>query len=126
MSELSDKLDARLVDLSKRERAFADKQASQAQEAAAKTSVATGEFQPLHSTLLSLASLATNPSGTTPPGLEGVEIQAANRNHVAARVPVATARADRRNDLRNRDRISIRTRRHSAARTKGQPPAGPV
>ena len=58
---------------------------------AARTRGATGEVQPLDEMILSLASLATNPSGTTAPGLEGVTIQALNRNHVAARVPALTA-----------------------------------
>ena len=83
LNEQEERVNAKLVDLSKREIAVGDKEA---RAAAAKTSVAT-EVQPLHEMILALASLATNPSGVTPPGLEGVTVMSAGRNHLQARAP---------------------------------------
>ena len=79
------RVDAKLVDLTRREQAMADA------EAAAKTGTATA-VQPLDEMILSLAALASNPSAPTPK-MHGVEVQAANRNHISARVATAALTA---------------------------------
>ena len=76
MSEIETRVDAKLADLSRREMALAD----------VKAKPATGDPLALDKTILVLAGLASNPSAPTPP-MPGVEVSAANRGHVSARVP---------------------------------------
>ena len=80
MTTIESRVDEKLVDLSRRERALTDVEAKPA----------TGAPLALDRTILSLAALASNPSAPTPP-MPGVEVQTATRNHVSARVPFATA-----------------------------------
>ena len=79
MSEIETRVDEKLVDLNRREQALADAEAAPA----------TGAPLALDKAIIALAGLASNPSAPTPP-MPGVEVQAANRNHVSAQVPVQT------------------------------------
>ena len=80
MSEIESRVDAKLVDLSRREIAMADAEAKPA----------TGAPLSLGETLQALCSLATNPSGPTPK-LPGVEITSGRVNHLMGRIPAASA-----------------------------------
>ena len=76
MTQIETRVDEKLVDLSRRERMLAD----------VESLPATGAPLALDKTLLSLNSLASNPSANTP-RMPGVEVLTAVRNHVVARVP---------------------------------------
>ena len=82
MSGIETRVDAKLVDLSKREMALTDAEAAPA----------TGAPLALDETILALADLASNPSAPTPK-MPGVSIQSSTRNHVSAQVPVSTLAA---------------------------------
>ena len=79
MSEIESRVDAKLADLARRELALTDAEAN----------APPGAPKPLDEMILSLCSLASNPSGVTPK-LPGVDRVVANRNHVTARLPIMT------------------------------------